>query len=145
MVIKFTGNRPNLFNAYITKKGTLTISGIFYGVLASSFCTLNAIYTKKSLPVVDDNIWKLTMYNNANAFLIFLPLIFIFDEHTLVLNFPKLTDAYFWFAMTVSGVLGFSVSYVTSLQIQVTTVRNLSEITICCTNLISKYIRLHHR
>jgi len=100
--------------------GSLTLHGVVFGVMASAFVALNAIYTKKSLPIVESNIWKLTMYNNFNACLIFLPFIFLFGEHQEVLNFPKLFDSYFWFAMTVSGVLGFSMSYVTSLQIQVT-------------------------
>ena len=37
-----------------------------------------------------------------------------------LVSFPKIFDLYFWFAMTISGILGFSMSYVTSLQIQVT-------------------------
>lgn len=44
----------------------------------------------------------------------------LFGEHNEVISFPKIFDSYFWFAMTVSGVLGFSMGYVTSLQIQVT-------------------------
>lgn len=99
--------------------GSLTFYGVFFGVMASAFVALNAIYTKKSLPMVDNNIWKLTMYNNFNACVLFIPFILFFGEHNEVINFPKLFDTYFWFAMTVSGVLGFSMSYVTSLQIQV--------------------------
>lgn len=87
--------------------------------MASAFVALNAIYTKKSLPIVENNIWLLTMYNNFNATLIFIPFIFIFGEHHEVINFPHIFDSYFWFALTISGVLGFSMSYVTSLQIQV--------------------------
>jgi GDP-fucose transporter C1 len=88
--------------------------------MASLFVAVNAIYTKKSLKLVEDNIWKLALYNNFNACVIFLPFIFLFDEHTEIYNFPKLFNSYFWFAMSVSGVLGFSMGYVTSLQIQVT-------------------------
>ena len=87
-------------------KGSLTISGVVYGILASLFVALNAIYTKKSLKSVDDNIWKLALYNNFNASIIFLPFMFIFGEHGEVFNFPKLFDSYFWFAMTISGILG---------------------------------------
>lgn len=108
-----------MFILFFLLKGSLTLHGVVFGVMASAFVALNAIYTKKSLPIVESNIWKLTMYNNFNACLIFLPFIFLFGEHQEVLNFPKLFDSYFWFAMTVSGVLGFSMSYVTSLQIQV--------------------------
>ena len=92
--------------------------------MASFFVALNAIYTKKSLNAVDNNIWKLTIYNNFNAIFIFLPLIFIFGEHSEVISFHYAFSynvvLYFWFAMSISGVLGFSMSYVTSLQIQVT-------------------------
>lgn len=84
------------------------------------FVALNAIYTKKSLKAVEDNIWKLALYNNFNACLIFMPFMFLFGEHIEIVNFPKIFDAYFWFTMLISGLLGFSMGYVTSLQIQVT-------------------------
>ena len=45
---------------------------------------------------------------------------FLFGEHIEIANFPKIFDSYFWFAMFISGILGFSMGYVTSLQIQVT-------------------------
>jgi GDP-fucose transporter C1 len=104
----------------VLNKGDLTFAGVFFGIMASMFVAVNAIYTKKSLKLVDDNIWKLGLYNSFNACVIFLPFIFLFDEHTEIYNFPKLFNSYFWFAMSVSGVLGFSMGYVTSLQIQVT-------------------------
>ncbi len=88
--------------------------------MASLFVALNAIYTKKSLKVVDDNIWTLTLYNNFNACIIFVPFIVFFGEVPEIYNFPKLFDYYFIFAMTISGVLGFSMGYVTSLQIKAT-------------------------
>lgn len=59
------------------------------------------------------------MYNNVNACIIFIPFIFLFGEYNEIVEFPNLFNSYFWFAMTISGVLGFSMSYVTSLQIQV--------------------------
>lgn len=94
--------------------------GVFFGMMASLCVALNAIYTKKSLKVVDDNIWKLTLYNNFNACIIFLPFILFFGEVPEIIAFPKLFDTYFIFAMTISGVLGFSMGYVTSLQIKAT-------------------------
>jgi solute carrier family 35 (GDP-fucose transporter), member C1 len=44
--------------------GTLSVVGVIYGVLASLCVALNAIYTKKTLPMVGDSIWRMTMYNN---------------------------------------------------------------------------------
>lgn len=84
------------------------------------FVALNAIYTKKSLNAVDDDIWKLTLYNNFNASFIFIPFLFIFNEHYELYFFQYLDSFYFWFAMFISGILGFSMSYVTGLQIKVT-------------------------
>jgi GDP-fucose transporter C1 len=49
-----------------------------------------------------------------------LPFIFLFGEYSEIVNFPKIFDLYFWFAMSISGILGFSMGYVTSLQIQAT-------------------------
>ncbi|KAF7639735.1 TPT domain-containing protein [Meloidogyne graminicola] len=51
--------------------GTLSVIGVIFGVLASLFVALNAIYTKKVLPLVGDSIWRMTMYNNLNAVLLF--------------------------------------------------------------------------
>ncbi|CAM4529368.1 unnamed protein product [Leuciscus chuanchicus] len=47
--------------------GSLSWTGVIFGVVASLCVSLNAIYTKKVLPVVDGNIWKLSFYNNLNA------------------------------------------------------------------------------
>lgn len=100
--------------------GSLSLEGVFFGISASLFVALNAIYTKKSLNFVENNIWKLTMYNNVNACVIFIPFIFIFGEQNQVFDFPLIFDSFFWFTMVIGGVLGFSMGYVTSLQIQAT-------------------------
>lgn len=100
--------------------GTLSIAGVIYGVLASLSVALNAIYTKKMLPVVSDNIWRLTLYNNLNAAVLFMPLIVVFGEVSSVVKFPLLLNYAFWGLMTAGGVFGFAMSFVTGLQIQVT-------------------------
>ncbi|ELR13729.1 uncharacterized protein ACA1_008950, partial [Acanthamoeba castellanii str. Neff] len=63
--------------------GELSVRGVSYGVLASLFVALNAIYVKKVLPVVHDDSWKLTLYNNLNAFLLFIPLMIMAREHEM--------------------------------------------------------------
>lgn len=100
--------------------GTLSIFGVIYGVLASLFVSLNAIYTKKVLPVVDDNIWTLTFYNNVNACVLFLPLIVLNSELTSIANSPSLYTMGFWIEMGIAGIFGFAIGYVTGLQIKVT-------------------------
>lgn len=91
-----------------------------FGVCASASVALNAIYTKKVLPLVDNNIWRLTMYNNVNACLLFLPLMLLFGEFGEVYHFPLLFSAHFWALMSLSGIFGFAIGTVTGLQIQFT-------------------------
>jgi len=100
--------------------GSLSVYGVVFGVSASLFVALNAIYTKKKLPVVDDNVWRLGLYTNLNAIVLFLPLMFFTREHHTIVNFPKLLDPTFWSVMFISGLFGFAIGYVTGLQIQVT-------------------------
>lgn len=100
--------------------GSLSVSGVFFGVLASAFVSLNAIYTKKVMPAVDGNIWKLSYYNNINACVLFLPLIIVFGELGHVADFSRLADLGFWGMMTLGGVFGFAIGYVTGLQIKYT-------------------------
>lgn len=100
--------------------GSLSVTGVAFGVMASACVALNSIYTKKVLPLVDNNIWRLTLYNNINASFLFIPLMALFGEAPEVIFFPKLTDPTFWFYMTLGGAFGFSIGYVSGLQIQVT-------------------------
>jgi GDP-fucose transporter C1 len=89
-------------------------------VLASLSVALYSIYTKKVLPAVDQNIWKLSLYNNLNAIILFLPLMAICGEIPIIINFPKLFNLNFWVLMFVGGLFGFLIGFVTGLQIQVT-------------------------
>ncbi|KAL3103645.1 hypothetical protein niasHS_000281 [Heterodera schachtii] len=100
--------------------GTLSVIGVVYGVLASLCVALNAIFTKKTLPTVADSIWRLTMYNNLNACLLFLPLMLVAGEFGEVPYSPHIVKLNFWGMMTLSGFFGFIMGYVTGWQIQVT-------------------------
>lgn len=100
--------------------GSLSWAGVVYGVLASACVSLNAIYTKKVMPAVDGNIWKLSYYNNINACVLFIPLIIVFGELHPIISFKRLTDLAFWGMMTLGGVFGFAIGYVTGLQIKYT-------------------------
>lgn len=100
--------------------GSLSWTGVFFGVLASACVSLNAIYTKKVMPAVDGNIWKLSYYNNINACVLFTPLILVFGEVGRLASFSHVTDLGFWGMMTLGGVFGFAIGYVTGLQIKYT-------------------------
>ena len=98
----------------------LSILGVVSGVLASFCVALYAIFTKRVLPHVDNNIWRLQYYNNLNALLLLLPLIVVTGEVSVLRTFPYWTSLYFWALMIVAGVFGIAIGYVTALQIQVT-------------------------
>lgn len=97
-----------------------SVVGTTCGVVSSLFVSLNSIYTKKVLPVVEDNHWRLTFYNNVNASLLFIPLILIFEYSEIKAAEERLTSGIFWSAMCVAGFFGFSIGIVTVLQIKAT-------------------------
>lgn len=97
-----------------------SLIGTVCGVASSLFVSLNSIFTKKVLPVVDDNHWKLTFYNNVNATLLFIPLMYVFEAEIIMGSMEQLKSAAFWSAMSVAGFFGFSIGIVTVLQIKAT-------------------------
>ncbi|CAK5052074.1 unnamed protein product [Meloidogyne enterolobii] len=99
---------------------TLSVIGVIFGVLASLCVALNAIFTKKTLPMVGDSIWRMTMYNNLNAVLLFLPLMLFTGELGTIPYSPNIVAPTFWLLMTLSGFFGFIMGYVTGWQIQAT-------------------------
>ncbi|CAF0907851.1 unnamed protein product [Adineta steineri] len=100
--------------------GTLSLFGASCGIASSIFVALNAIYTTRCLPCVDKNVWRLCLYNNFNACILFLPLMIIFGELPIVFSYPKLLSISFLTPMILAGFLGFSMGYVTGYQIQMT-------------------------
>ena len=72
----------------------ISYKGVVCGVLASSCVALNAIFTKRVLPIVDNSVWLLTYYNNVNACILFIPLFFMNGELGTLISFPYL--GYTW-------------------------------------------------
>ncbi|CAJ0587945.1 unnamed protein product, partial [Mesorhabditis spiculigera] len=67
--------------------------------------SINAIYTSRWLSCVGDSIWRLTMYNNLNAILIFLPLMLFCVEFGTVAFFPGLFSDTFCTLMPIAASL----------------------------------------
>mmetsp|Transcript_6676 Transcript_6676/g.9750 ORF Transcript_6676/g.9750 Transcript_6676/m.9750 type:complete len:384 (+) Transcript_6676:1-1152(+) len=112
-----------IFGFFVGSAGEMNFSlyGSAAGILSSLFVCLNSIFTKKVLPVLDDNHWKLTFYNNCNAVVLFTPLIIMFELPVLSAAADKqLVSGLFWGAMCVAGFFGFSIGIVTVLQIKAT-------------------------
>lgn len=99
----------------------LSVFGAVCGVLASLCVALFAIFTKRTLPHVGDNIWRLQIYNNINAVFLLLPLMIFIGELPLLWNFQYWMSPYFWTVLLIAGGLGIAIGYVTTLQIKVTT------------------------
>ncbi|XP_065919309.1 GDP-fucose transporter 1-like [Dysidea avara] len=102
------------------KSVDLSIAGVVFGVLASLCVSLNAIFTKKVLPAVDGNLWRLQLYNNLNATLLLAVLCVLFGEVQLLLEFPHWAMPFFWVMIVSAGVFGIAIGYVSGLQIKVT-------------------------
>jgi GDP-fucose transporter C1 len=100
--------------------GDLSAQGVIFGILASLFVALNAIYVKKILPLVEDNSWRLTLYNNLNAVVLFVPLMLMSGEHITLSSFERLDSSYFWFMMILGGIFGVLIGVVMMLQIKYT-------------------------
>lgn len=98
----------------------LSLIGVMFGVLASMCVALYAIFTKKTLTHVDDNIWRLQIYNNANACCLLLPLSLLLGEVPILRRFEYWTSLPFWGVLVTAGLFGIAIGYVTSLQIKVT-------------------------
>jgi GDP-fucose transporter C1 len=79
-----------IFGFFIGAEGEVNFSltGTVFGVISSCFVSLNSIWTKKVGPIVRGNKWVLAFYNNLNASVLFLPLIWMTGEIE-ILNDPK--------------------------------------------------------
>ncbi|KAL1140333.1 hypothetical protein AAG570_000265 [Ranatra chinensis] len=100
--------------------GSLSTAGIFYGLLASMSLALYSIYTRKVLPSIGDHIWLLSYYVNIYSSIIFLPVMYFTGDLETFFNYKSIFQLRFWLLMTIGGLCGFSIGYVTSLQIRET-------------------------
>ncbi|BES88264.1 unnamed protein product [Nesidiocoris tenuis] len=100
--------------------GTFSLVSTFSGLMGSFSLAMYSIQTKKVLPALGHQIWLLSYFNNVYACILLMPVIIFSGELSLLREYPLLHDGYFWSLMTLSGVCGFSIGYVTSLQIKVT-------------------------
>ena len=97
-------------------------AGLFFGVGSSFFVALYGIYVKKTLPVVNNDQWRLLHYNTTNALLIMLPIIFVSGEiGDIRAEVDFLGEFSFWTVMTLTGVTGFLINIAMFLQIKFTT------------------------
>lgn len=102
------------------KSVDLSIVGVVFGVLASLCVSLNAIYTKKVLPAVEGNLWRLQLYNNVNASAMLFLLCVLLGEVQTLQQFQHWSQPFFWVMLLSAGVFGIAIGYISGLQIKVT-------------------------
>ncbi|KAF6005398.1 hypothetical protein F1559_004892 [Cyanidiococcus yangmingshanensis] len=95
-----------------------SLLGVLFGLASSFFVALNSIFVKKNLAHVDNNPWKLTLYNNLNASVLFIPLILFSGESSEILHNPTTRKALFWMLMSAGGGLGIAISFAAAAQIK---------------------------
>lgn len=99
---------------------SFSLKGTIFGVLGSLSLSLFSIFTKKILPFVNQEIWLLSYYNNIYSCILFIPLMVFSGEVSEVMRYENLGESWFWIAMTIGGLCGFAIGFVTALQIKVT-------------------------
>lgn len=97
-----------------------SLQGVVFGVASSFFVAMNSIMVKKKFRLVDNDPWKLTLYNNVNATILFLPLIVLSGEVNVVATAANVRTPQFWGLMTIGGFLGVAISFATAAQIKYT-------------------------
>lgn len=99
---------------------TFSLVGTIFGVIGSLSLSMYSIYTKKTLPRVNGEVWLLSYYNNLYSCFLFIPLIIINGEIKAIVNYEFIAAFWFWGAMFIGGICGLLIGYVTTLQIKVT-------------------------
>ncbi|CAO1422402.1 unnamed protein product [Diamesa tonsa] len=99
---------------------SFSLIGTIFGIVGSLSLSMYSIYTKKTLPHVGNEVWLLSYYNNVYSCFLFIPLIIFNGELKTVMNYEYINEFWFWGAMTIGGLCGFLIGYVTALQIKVT-------------------------
>lgn len=123
----------------------ISVVGVVCGVLASMSVALNAIFTKKVLPVVDNDLWRLQLYNNANALVLLIPLSVVFGEVSVLQTFQYWTSPWFYVLLAIAGTFGVAIGYVSGLQIKVTSplTHNISGTAKACAQTIIAVVAYH--
>lgn len=75
---------------------------------------------KKALQKVEQDVLLLGYYVNCYSCCLFLPLMCLSGEVTEVYHFKSVLKLWFWGALSVGGLCGFAIGFVTALQIKVT-------------------------
>jgi len=94
--------------------------GVIFGIISSAFVSLYSIYVKKIMAVVNNDQWRLLIYNTILSIILMFPTIFIAGEMKGLRETELLYDLGTWISMTITGIFGFLINIAVFLQIKYT-------------------------
>lgn len=97
-----------------------SISVVFSGVASVVLLALNVIYFKEKIVLVENNVWKITLYNNLNAAIVLFPLLVFSGNLKSVLASRSASKMYSWGVLTLNALLGVLFSFTGAAQIKYT-------------------------
>lgn len=97
-----------------------TWSGLVFGLISSMFVSLYSIYVKRVMDIMDNNEWRLLIYNTVLACIFMFPAVFVSGELEEIRMVPFLNNMNFWNVMTVTALCGFLINIAVFLQIKFT-------------------------
>ena len=100
--------------------GTLSIFGIAFGIVTSVFIALNGIFTKSALDVVNHDSVILALLGNIIAVGLFVPFVLYTEQLQEAIRMGSSMNYYFWLLLSGSGIMAFSMAWISALQIDLT-------------------------
>lgn len=103
-------------------KGEINFSytGVAFGLISSCFVSLYGISVKAVLQTLQNDHWKLLLYNTAISIVFMLPLVWLSGELTPLMADPNIYDPSVWVANVIGGLFGFAINIAVFLQIKFT-------------------------
>lgn len=99
---------------------SLSLVGVFYGVLASMFAALSGIYIKRADRLVNGNSLEISLTTNINGILFLFPLVFSTGQLQYAVHSSCFTDSAMWCMLIVTGVLSLLVGWASNKVIGLT-------------------------
>jgi len=95
--------------------------GLIAGVISSAFVAYYGIAIKKALTLVNNNEWRLLLYNTTLAIILFIPLLLLTGEFLILFPDPQHPfTRNVWTGLLISGVLGYLINIAIFMQVNYT-------------------------
>lgn len=97
------------------------IYGLIFGILACMFVALYGIYVKKALADVQDDQWRLLIYNTTLAIIMLFPFVLFSGEFVVLTPWSPIPfNLNTWILVILTGVVGWLINIAIFMQIKYT-------------------------